>query len=159
MLSHSRVTPMQPVNNKPVGPSEATLREAEPTQTPEDRLMWALAREVGTTAQQMMGEEIVPFDLWPFARQGEALYASRVAVRWNDARVRDHCRLHCRIALALTKYERRYQDLHPIQQNAINREVDAVLHNFTGRLLDYHFAFLGMDLVRELSPERKAVQS
>ena len=121
-----------------------------------DHALKVLAHAVGITSQIVMDEEPVPFQQWPQDEQWKARRAARVAVRWPVDRIRQHCRLHARRALAVVKYDRRYQDLHAIQQNAVNREVDAVLNTFIGRLEDYRFDYLGGDVVRELTPERKA---
>lgn len=125
-----------------------------------DHALQVLAHAVGITSQMVLGEEPVPFQDWPASQQAHALYGARAAVRWNHPRVRRDAELHCRIALALQRYDRRYEDLHPVQQNAVNRDVRAVLNVFAARMTDRSFLHLGHDQRMAVTPERtKAVAS
>ena len=86
---------------------------------------------------------------------GKAMHAARVALRWHDRRMRKDAELHCRSMLALMRYSTRYEDLHSSQQNAVNREVSAVINVFDGRMTDHSFLYLGHDQREALQPERQ----
>ena len=85
---------------------------------------------------------------------GKAMHAARVALRWHDKRMRKDAELHCRSMLALMRYSSRYDELHTSQQNAVNREVAAVINVFDGRMTDHSFLYLGGDQRDLLQPER-----
>lgn len=90
------------------------------------------------------------------ADPGEAgvLYAARAALRWNESGIERDTRLHCRVVLALSRYERPYAALTTAQQRSINRDVDVVVNVFRGRMTDRSFLFLGADQRTVLEPER-----
>ena len=85
---------------------------------------------------------------------GKAMHAARVALRWHDARMRKDAELHCRSMMALVRYSTRYEELHSSQQNAVNREVSAVINVFDGRMTDLSFLYLAGDQRELLQPER-----
>lgn len=82
-----------------------------------------------------------------------ALWAARLAERWNDLRARRDAELHCRQALALQRHRTNYHQLLPHQQNTLNHEIATVLRVFTARLTDASFDFLSHDRRAKLEPE------
>lgn len=82
-----------------------------------------------------------------------AMWAARVASRWNDLRARRDAELHCRASLALMRYATPYGELSPRLQNAINQEVHSVLTNFAARMSDLDFDYLSHDRRAKLEPE------
>lgn len=122
-----------------------------------ERLIAMLAEGIGIAAQAQLGETPVPFADWPTSHKFKALYAARVAARWNDDRARRDAELHCRVVLALQRHELPYARLSASQQNRINRDVAAVLTVFAARMSDLNFLYLGQDQRTLLQPERQTV--